>query len=238
MGDAPYIHVNGQRVVALDLAVPWYGIPVADITLASGAPLPSPLSLTAGNLTLAMSVAKLPDGSPAQRSFAGTTTARLVGGAGSWGTAVSLTPYNSPGGVLLSKVLADLATATGTSAATREGVTLAAGLDRSLGTLYVPETGAPASRILSLLAGALWWVDVKGVTQVATTRPTTTVTSPATVAELSGSKGWLSVATEDPLSWLPGATYTSATVTPVIKVAASRFHAGNDGTLRVEVLIQ
>lgn len=238
MSDAPYIHVNGQRVVSLDLAVPFYGIPVADIAIATGAPLPSPLSLTAGNLTLAMAVGKLPDGSPAQRSFAGTTTARLVGGAGSWGTPVSLTPYNSPGGVLLSKVLTDLATATGTSATTREKVALAAGLDRSLGTLYVPETGAPASRLLSLLAGALWWMDTKGVTQVAATRPTTTVTNPATVTELSGAKGWVSVATEDPASWLPGATYTSATVTPAIKVAASRFHAGNDGALRVEVLIQ
>lgn len=236
--DVPYLSANGLRVTTLDLSVPYYGLPVADVSLAAGSLLTNPVILRAGNLTMRMAVAKLPDGSPAQTSFAGSTTARLVGGAGAWSTPVSLAPYNNPAGVLVSKVLADLAKATGTSDATRESATLAAGLDRSLGTLWVPETGAPASRILSVLAGALWWVDVGGVTRIASTRASTTVTSAATVEGYSGSAGLVTVATEDPAAWLPGATYTSAVIPAGITVAASRFRSDNGGQLRVEVLVQ
>jgi hypothetical protein len=219
-------------VVSLDLAMPYYGIPVADVGLAAGALLTSPVTLRAGNLTVTMAVATLPDGSPAQTSFAGSTTARLVGGVGAWGKTVTLTPYNSPAGVLLSKVLGDLASATG------ERVSLATVLDRSLGVLYVPGPPGPASRLLAVLAGALWWVGVDGVTRVAASRTATTVGSVAQVTMLDGGKGWASVATEDPAAWLPGARYTDATAPKGITVAASRFRAGNDGVLRVEALLQ
>lgn len=232
MADAPYLSANGARVTSLDFALPWLGIPVADVALASGAPLASPVALRVGNLTATMAVGTLPDGTPAQATFAGTTTARLVGGKGAWGKVVSLAPYNNPTGVLLSKVLADLAAATG------ETVRLASGLDRSLGLLYVPETGAPASRILAILAGALWWVGLDGVTRIASARPATTIGSKAQVEALDGGKGWASVATEDPAGWVPGAKYVDATVPAGLTVAASRFRAGNDGILRVEALLQ
>lgn len=238
MSDGPYMSANGSRVVSLDLLFPYIGAPVADVGLAAGDLLTNPVILRVGNLAVKMALARRPDGSVAQASFAGSTNARLVGGAGTWRNTVTLTPYNRPAGVLLSAVLGDLAMATGTTAATRERVNLAKGLDRSLGLRYVPGVARPASFLLASLSGPLWWIDAAGVTQIATTRPAITIATPASVAELNGAKGWVSVATEDLAAWQPGARYVSATIPNGITVAASRMHAGSDGVLRVEVLVQ
>lgn len=215
-----------------------YGLATADIALASGTPLVSPVTLIIGNLSLRMAIARDPEDALMQRSFAGTTTARLVAGSGTWPTKVRLNPYRAPTGaqVRLSTVLGDLAAATSSDAVTRERVTLAAGLDRDLGSLFVPETGAPAARILALLAGKLWYVDAAGVTQIVSARPTVAIKTQANVQQIDGAKGWVQVATEDVASWAtPGNTYTSPTVQP-LTIRASRIKAENDGLLRVEVL--
>lgn len=234
----PYLSANSVRVTTLDLAFPYLGVPVADITLATGAGLASPVTLVVGNLTVKLAVMLDPaTGAPRVRNFAGQTHARLVGGAGSWPTRVSLAPYSRPSGVLLSTVLSDLANATGTTAATRERVRLAAGLDRSLGIRYVTEQGAPAGRLLALLAGALWWVDVNGVTQVAATRPTSVIKTQTAVEKYDAGRGLLTVATEDVRAWQPGAVYTSPTVPAGVTVNASRVVSDADGKLRVEALV-
>lgn len=236
----PYASCNGQRVTTLDLARPFYGLPVADVALATGAPLVSPVSLVVGNLTQTMAVMLDPiTGQPRVRTFAGVTHARLVGGAGRWATRVSLAPYRAPTGaqVMLSTVLRDVAMATGTTAATRESVVLAAGLDRALGALYVPQTGAPASRILSILAGALWWVDEKGVTQVASARTAAAIKTPAAIDNYDGGKAWMTVGTEDVAGWAPGATYSSPSVPIGVTVEATRVRVDNGGKLRVEALV-
>lgn len=232
----PYLAANNVRLTACDVELPYYGAAVADVTLSTGAILTSPVTLTVGNLSLTMALALDTAGKPRQRSFAGVTTARLIGGAGSWSTRVRLAPYRNPAGVLLSSVLRDLASATGTTTATRERAKLATGLDRSLGVLYVPEAGAPASRLLGILAGALWWVDPKtGETRIAATRESSSIRTPASVEHVDGGKGLVRVATEDVAAWVPGATYTSPTV-PAFTVTSTRIHAGNDGTLRLEVM--
>lgn len=230
MASGPYLSAAGVRVTTLDAAFPYYGAPVADIALADGSTLPPRFPLVIGNLTQTVAVLR-------QRAFAGVTHARLVGGFGGWQTIVGLAPYNNPGGVLLSSVLNDVAKATGAAAAIRERVRLAAGLDRSLGVLYVPETGAPASRLLSVLAGREWWIDTQGVTQIANARPTSTISSKADVDRYDGGRGLLTVATEDPAAWMPGASYTSPTVPAGVTVRASRIRADNGGTLRVEALV-
>jgi hypothetical protein len=102
---------------------------------------------------------------------------------------------------------------------------------------FWPKVTAPASRILSLLAGSLWWIDASGVTQVASARPTSVVGSEASVVHLDGGRGWATVGTEDPAAWVPGATYSSGTA-PTMTVSASRVHAGSDGVLRHEALLQ
>ncbi len=236
----PYASANGQRVTTLDLARPFLGLPVADVALATGAPLASPVSLVVGNLTLAMAVMLDPfTGKPRVRTFAGVTHARLVGGAGTWSTRVTLAPYKAPPGaqVMLSTVLRDVAMATGSTDATRERVRLAAGLDRALGAFYVPEGGAPAGRLLATLAGALWWMDAQGVTQIAKTRTAGAITTPASLDAYDGGRAWLTVATEDLAGWRPGATYSSPTVPVGVTVEAVRVRVSGDGVGRVEALV-
>jgi len=227
-----YLSANGLLVTDVDLSIPYYGLPVADISLSTGAALTSPVTLSIGNLTLTMALDSLPSGSPATQTFAGITTARLIGGAGKWRTVVTLPPYRAPpgtAGVLMSSVLRDLATMTG------ERVSVASGSDRALGPFYVTEPGAPASRVLQILAGSLWWVDAQGVTQVASSRPTSTIASFAGVEHVDGGRGWNTVSTEDPQSWVPGATYTGPTAS--FAIAATRIRAdGKSGSMRMEVL--
>ncbi len=78
-------------------------------------------------------------------------------------------------------------------------------------------------------------MDDDGVTQTGP-RPTARITSPATVDDYAGGRGWLTVATEDLAAWKPGASYAGNTVTTAITVGAARIASGEDGTLRLEVL--
>ena len=227
----PYLAANGAHVVELDAWIPYYGAPVATVSLADGSALASPVTLSIGTLSLAMSIASYPDGTAATQTFAGVTTARLVGGANGWRRPVTMPPYRAPpgsAGVSMTLVLGNLAAMVG------ETVSVAA--DRVLGPFFATEPRAPASRILSILAGSLWWIDALGVTQVAPTRPTSTIGSQASVMHIDGGRGWATVATEDPASWVPGATYSSGAA-PTLTVSAARIRAGADGVMRHEVLL-
>jgi hypothetical protein len=235
-----YASANGTRVVALDVLIPYVGLPVADISTADG-PAPAatdPVTLTIGNLTMACSVWTGPV-SPRSGVFAGSGSMRLVGGAGGWSRKVSLSPYRAPPGtqtVLRSTVLRDLAAAAKGPSGSAERVTLAAGMDKSLGAFYVPETGAEAGRQLAAVAGRVWWMDFAGVTQVAAARPAATITTASTIGDMSFAKGRIDVATEDPRAWVPGTTFVGPTVPGGVLIAGVRLHAGPDGVLRVEAL--
>jgi hypothetical protein len=226
--------------MTVNLLVPWYGTPVADITLEGPNPLTGSVSLVVGNATFAMAVACGPDGVPRSATFAGQTYARLVGGAGGWRAPVTLAPLRNPAGILLSTALGDVAMAAVnpvTGKAETMGA-LPAGVDKSIGLFYVPQAGVPAGRLLAALAGPLWWMDPKGVTQVgaARTGPAIAAAS-AQVSHDDAGMGWVTVATEDVASWAtPGATYASATVPMGITVRAARVRSDGGGDLRVEVL--
>jgi len=219
MTSALYSSANGARVTLTSLAIPFYGAWVADVTVASPTPLAGDVTLKIGNLSLIGAVVR-------QQVFAQLLTARLVGGHGGWGKQVAARAYANPLGVPLSMILRDVAGEVG------EKVKLAA--DRSAGLFFVREAG-PASRVLRQLAGALWWVDAAGVTQIGA-RPSKAITSAATVAAYDGGKGWLSVATEDLSSWAPGATFKSPTVPDGITIGHVRLATANDGKQRIEVL--
>ncbi len=132
------------------MAEPYYGIPVVDISLASDQPLAPSVVFIVGNATYKMSVLR-------QRAFAGSTRARLVGGGGGWGKDVPARLYQNPQGVPLASILRDVSLEVG------EAVVLATA--RTVGLFYAREA-APAERVLRQLAGALWYVDRVGVTQV------------------------------------------------------------------------
>lgn len=233
-----YCSANGSRVVSLDLLIPYQGAPVVDIGTADG-PAPSgAVAFVVGNLSLAMAVTQGPRTTRAG-VFAGSATARLVGGAGGWARAVTIGPYRNPGGVMLSQVLRDLAAAAVGPSGAAERVRLAEGLDTSLGAFYVVENGAQAGRLLAQLVaaiGAVWWVDTKGITQIAATRPTSVITTASTIGDVSYARGRLDAATEDPRSWVPGASFTGVTVPGSVLLTDIRMHAASDGRLRIEAL--
>lgn len=214
-----YLSANGARVTAANVSIPYYGLPVADVRLAGDEPLTNPVALVIGNLSLRMAVLR-------QRPFGGSTSARLVGGAGGWGRAVPARFYRLASGVPLSMILRDVAA--------EVGETVSLETDRLVGNWYAREAG-PAQRVLRQLAGELVWIDAAGVTQVGA-RATTSIKSPATVSDLDGGAGWVDVATEDVAAWRPGATFSGPSVPGGLTVGAVRIASGSDGTLRLEVL--
>ena len=233
----PYLGANGRHATACNLLIPYYGAPVVDLDLAEATPLTNPVTVTIANLTLRMAVGTDASGKPTQRPFAGSLKARLVGGAGAWQTPVTVGPYTAPPGafVMASMVLRDAAMSTGTTASGREVVKLAA--DKPLGQFFVPGANVPAGRILAMVAGALWWIDEKGVTHVAPTRPGAPIRGACNVVDYNGSTRVLTVATEDVAAWMPGATYTGPTVPARVTVQGTRIHCANDGILRVEAMV-
>jgi hypothetical protein len=235
MSGGPYLSANGRRATACNFLIPYYGAPVVDLDLAEATPLVNPVTVTIANATYKMAVGVDASGKETQRAFAGSLKARLVGGAGTWQTPVAVGPYKLASGVMASTVLKDVVMATGTSASTRESVRLAA--DRSLGAMFVPGSNVPAARILTMIAGSLWWIDAQGVTQIASTRPGAAIRSACNVVDYPGYTRVLSVATEDVAAWVPGATFSNATVPTQVTVEGVRIHSGNDGVLRIEAMV-
>lgn len=214
--------VNGARIVSGSLSLPLYGAWVADVELELESAVTSPVTAIVGNLTLRGSVYR-------QATFAGRTEARLIGGGGGWSKNVQARGYNQLGGVLASQVLND--------AAIEVGETVVVATDSTLGDAYA-RFGGPdgkAARVLRRLAGSQWWVDPSGVTHVGP-RPTSAITSDFTVEMFSGAPGTLSIATEDVSSWMPGNTFSSATVAQQT-IASVRHEFGPNGVARMKVMV-
>lgn len=196
---------------------------MADLVLQTVQPLPAKVSVTIGNLTLQGSVYR-------QATFAGRTEARIVAGLG-WSQGVQSRGYSNPGGVPTLQVLADAAAEVG------ESVNGATG---TVGNQFVrfgdsPQMSSKAGRVLRSVAGKNWWVDNNGVTQIGP-RPGGTVTSDFTVEEFRGAHQDLRIATEDPGSWAPGVTFSSATITQQT-VSSVRHEFGQDGIARMWVTV-
>src|SRR5450432_3624044 len=100
-----FANLNGARIGDATITIPYYGPWVADVTMSLDAPLPSAGAacvITIGNLSLVGTVIR-------QAQFAGSTEARIVGGAGGWRKQVPGQHYQSPGALTLSTVVTDAA---------------------------------------------------------------------------------------------------------------------------------
>jgi hypothetical protein len=212
--------VSGTRIVRASLGLPLLGAWVADVALASDVALPKAITLTIGNLTLAGAVYR-------QAQFAGRTTAVLVAGANGWSSPVEARAYNNPGGVLLSQVLSDAATEVG------ERVEVAA--DGPVGNFFW-RFADRASRVLRALAGPEWWIDDTGTTQVGP-RTGSAVASSFQVISFDGAAGLAEVSSEDPASWLPGATFSTPALSQQT-VASVRHELSPNGRARLLVMVQ
>jgi hypothetical protein len=222
------IALNGTQIASGSIGVPEYGVWSADVSLTVATQIPSSpggCMVTVGNLTLVGTAFRA-------ASFAGAKSARIVGGFGGWRNPIAPRAYRNGGGVLLSMVLGDVAAEVG------EQIQVAS--DGPLGTLFTREgsTAAnpvPASRVLRQLGGPLWWVDPAGMTHVGP-RPSAAVSSAFQAISYSGARGSFEIATEDPASWLPGATFSSDTITTTQTVSLLMIEASNDGVVRIRVL--
>lgn len=212
--------VSGSTIVSGSIGIPLLGAWVADVVLRQSVTLPTRISLTIGNLTMAGAVYR-------QSAFAGLLEARLVGGAGGWSQNVEARAYYNPGGVLLSTVLGD--------AGIEVGETVIVQADSVIGNLFV-RFAQKAKRVLRF-GGPSWYVDTSGNTQVGP-RPSPQITSAFTTEAFHGGSGHLSIATEDPGSWMPGAVFSSPTVPVAQTIGSVRHSLDGNGKARMEIMTQ
>lgn len=216
------VTVNGQRAATLSLTMPYYGTWSADVKLAVGATIatgPKAVTIAIGDLSLVGTVVR-------QATFAGDTSARIVGGAAGWRKEIAAKGYSHERSVLLSTVLADAARASGES--------IVVDADRTLGTHWTRDR-AKAEKTLKILLGGQWWMDPSGTTQTVA-RSNATIATPFTMLKRNGSKGLFEVSTEMIASWQPGRRFSSPTVTDVQTISSVTIEADNEGKLRLVVL--
>lgn len=212
------LSLNGERVISAQLTIARKGAAVADILLATSNPIPASTELAIGALKFKGRAVRM-------APFAGSRSARFVGGYAGWRKTIKARGYSHDAGVRLSTVLGDAARDAG------EKVTIAD--DRVIGTAYVRER-APAERVLRFLAPQ-WWIDPDGVTQIVP-RANTLITSAFTVVNWSGGKGRFEIATEAYQDWQPGRRFASPLVTGEQTISTVQLTADNDGKLRLVVM--
>lgn len=212
--------INGERIISGDVCIPYFGLWVADIVLASSTEIPVACKITLANLNLIGHVYRM-------AAFSGSRSARIVGGYGGWRQRLLSQSYNNPNGVKKSMILRDAASSVG------EQINI--GTDATLGNFWIREA-CVASEVLRLIVGETWYVDEKGVTQTQDRTNKTKITSDYTVGSWSGAKGRFDIATEDLASWLPARTFSNQTVVSEQKISMTNIHLDNEGKLRLDVL--
>lgn len=209
--------LNGIQIVSGTLAIPLVGMWTADVHIATDTPETGPATIVLGNLTLQGTVFRA-------EPFAGQTRARIVGGGGGWRKTLPERGYANQSGVSLKMVLSDAASECG------EKVNVT---DTQIGPFYA----RPADRAsFSLRAFCpAWYVDTAGVTQIAPW-PVVVVGSEFQVIDQNPDEGVVTIATEDYASWLPGASFTSDTLSGTFQCAGVVYRFDGDGKFRLEVL--
>lgn len=172
------------------------GAPQADVVLTD-----SGVVLTAGQrVVLTAGDISAPGTLRPGGEFGGTATWTVIGGAGRWDTRIPRRFYDDANGILLSHMVADLASDAG-----EFGAVLAIP-DRSLGPRWERPEG-PARDMLDFLSGGEWWVATDQIVNGATVN--TTLTNGATVLG-----GWTVVGPRRPttasLAGVTAATYDAA----------------------------
>lgn len=164
MTSSSYITIGGQPATRAVVVMPSAGVWWADVDCELAPNLGGALDLVVGTLTLRGTIDSARSG-----AFGERRRARVIGGAGAWGTALHARHYHNDAGVRARVVIEDAAREAG------ETVSIDADIGaRVLGVDYVRESG-PASRALRAAIGdAVWWVEPDGTTRVSAQRPTST----------------------------------------------------------------
>lgn len=209
------------RAATVSLVVPRYGRWSADVLCALDDAVPDVGALVVGNMSLQGAVRR-------QALYGGSRSIRLVGGFNGWPKVVPAQQYKLSNGVRASLLLGDAARIVG------ERVNVPA--DRVVGETFL-RAQAPASQLLAELAGAFWYIDASGTTQVADW-PSAPIRSEFVVIDQKGGAGTVTIATEDYAEWMPNKTFTSVFTQGTATVCGVRINVASDGVSRVEVLTQ
>lgn len=205
---AAHVTLGGEPVSTVRLVLPDRGVWWADVELELAPALSGRVALRIGDREWSGTVDAQRSGTHMERG-----RARLVGGAGGWGTLLDAKHYHSDAGVSARLVIEDAAR----GAAETVSIETAVG-QRSLGIDYV-RTAGPASRALAdalRAARATWWVDAEGVTQVAAARPIVEA-DPSTyeVLEANPAERTVTLACDDVAAVGVGSRLTTRLDTPV-----------------------
>lgn len=219
----------GLEIIGGSLLIPLVGAWTADLTLSGAQPVAGAVSIVIGNLTLAGTVYRTD-------VYGGQVKVRVIGGAGGWRKNAAAQGYGSNTGVMLSTVLADVATAVG------ETVNVIADTSIGYGFARLASTTSVASDVLwqMISQGFMpgWYVDPSGTTQ-AGAWPSTQITTPFTPTDQKPDHGVIEIATEDYASWLPGCVFSN----PLLEASSYTSNGvhylwSESGKFRFEVLIQ
>jgi hypothetical protein len=218
-----FASLSGIPIVGLHLVIPALGLWHVDAVLSQMTDVSGLQVLQLSGSTWTCTAVRAAD-------FAGASGLRLVAGAAGWRKNVPAKQYASPAGVPTATVLGDAAASVGEAPPV-----LDLSVPATVGNNYVRQDGA-ASLVLNDLQnrGVLhWWADPSGVVQTMP-RPSSAVASPFVAEAVYGASGWYRIATEFPGNWLPGSTFTGATVSGTISRVEHRIAHGR---LWTEVLV-
>lgn len=215
-----YASYAGHDIVSGVITLPYWGCLVADVGFTVFDQIDLQGSLIIGDMKYESAVYR-------SSGYAGSRTARLVGGAGGWRKPVPSQGYYQESGVQASMVLRDCAAAVG------ERVMLAQ--DRSVGPHWAREA-AVASRTLRQIAGLQWWVDAAGTTQVGSRTLVSQITSAFDVLMRTGGKGTVTIATEQLADWTPGRTFALPDSSTLSTISTVIITLGEGGKSRLEVM--
>lgn len=236
-----WAELNGVRATKGTLTLPYEGVFVGDVTLATTDVLPPKALFTIGDLTVNVTVVPT-----RTTSFGGERSARIVGGGNGWGTKIGPMPYRQPGGVPLSTVLSDAAMAVGELVSP---LGLAAARGRILGDAAVREAGPPGRTVLRMWCEPLWWLDATGALQLSARETTPFSGMPTDLVHLGpiasaftsevrfAGREIYRIATEAPSDWVPGRTFSSNFIDGVKTVSAATHVFRDDGYHRVDVMV-
>jgi hypothetical protein len=215
---APFATLNGEQIMSGTIAIPLVGMWTADVAIDNDTIETGAVTLVIGNLTMQGAVIR-------SAPFAGQTKARIVGGGGGWRNVLPAKGYSNQSGVMLSMVLRD--------AASEAGEKVNVPNDTSIGPFYARPNDKASFSLRTLCPS--WYVDASGTTQIAAW-PVVAVGTPFTVIDQRPDEGIIEIATEDYTAWMPGASFTSATLAGTFQCYGVVYEFSKDGKFRMRVM--
>ena len=153
--DEAFAYVGADTIVSAELHVPRYGAWFADVVFASAPSVAGRVTLVIGDLSLSGTVDARFDGTRGEQRMA-----RIVAGAGGWGTLCAAKSYHADNGVSALVVAQDAALAAGETLGTFAPSSATVGVD------YARGVTSAGSVLSDALGSASWWIGYDGVTQV------------------------------------------------------------------------